>query len=71
MPCVIRQIVEGGFSHHAELAGDEWRFREQVEALEAWLETRTGSIRGRAGSRTSASACEPTRWEVGLRSAAD
>lgn len=39
MPCVIRQLVDDRFINHAELAGAEWRLREQVEALEAWLET--------------------------------
>ena len=37
MTCVIRKIVNGRFQNHLELAGDEWRLREQVEALETWL----------------------------------
>jgi hypothetical protein len=38
MPCVIREIVDGRFRNREELLPDEWRLRELVEALQAWLE---------------------------------
>jgi hypothetical protein len=31
-------VVDGRFTHYEELLPDEWRLRELVEALEAWLE---------------------------------
>lgn len=37
MPCIIRQIIADRFDNYVELAGNEWRLREQAEALEAWL----------------------------------
>ncbi len=37
MTCIIRKIVEGRFENHAEVAGDEWRLRQLIEALEGWL----------------------------------
>ena len=44
MPCVIRQIVDGRCIHHLELAPDEWRLRDQIEALEAWLAENPGRL---------------------------
>lgn len=44
MPCVIRQIVGGRLRNHVELADDEWRLREQVEALETWLGENPGRL---------------------------
>jgi hypothetical protein len=38
MPCVIRKVVDGQLTNHEELLPDEWRLRELVAALEAWLE---------------------------------
>ena len=37
MPCVIRKIIDDKLYNLVELAGEEWRLREQVEALEFWL----------------------------------
>jgi len=37
MPCVVRKFVDGRLQNHSEFLPDEWRLREQVEALEAWL----------------------------------
>lgn len=44
MPCVIRRIVGDGLENHVELAGEEWRLREQVEALEGWMEDHAGEL---------------------------
>ena len=38
MPCVIREVVDGRFRNREELLPEEWRLREQVEALQTWLE---------------------------------
>ena len=37
MPVVIRRIVGDRFKNHAEIAGDSWDLRTQIEALEEWL----------------------------------
>ena len=37
LPVVIRKTVGDRFENLVELAPDEWKLREQVEALEAWL----------------------------------
>ena len=37
MPCVIRKVVGDQFENFVELLGDQWRLREQIEALETWL----------------------------------
>ena len=38
MPCIIRKIVEDRYENLVELAPGTWRLREQVEALEKWLD---------------------------------
>lgn len=37
MPIVIRKVVNEHYENFIELAPEEWRLREQVEALEQWL----------------------------------
>ena len=37
MPCVIRKTLNDRFENYAEVASNEWRLRELVEALEVWL----------------------------------
>lgn len=37
MSCVIRRVVGDHYENLVELCPDEWRLREQVEALESWL----------------------------------
>jgi len=44
VPCVIRQIIDGQLVNYAELVGDEWRLREQIEALEGWLTEEPGRL---------------------------
>jgi len=44
MTCIIRKIVDGHSENHAEVAVDEWRLREQVEALEVWLQEHVGEL---------------------------
>lgn len=44
MTCIIRKIVDERFENHAEIEPEEWRLREQVEALEAWLSEHSGEL---------------------------
>jgi hypothetical protein len=44
MPWVIRKIVGNEFENLIELSGEEWRLREQVEALEEWLEVHRSKL---------------------------
>ena len=44
MTCIIRKIVDGHFQNYADVAADEWRLREQVEALEVWLQEHVGEL---------------------------
>ena len=37
MPCVIRRDADDHHENLVELCPDEWKLREQVEALESWL----------------------------------
>lgn len=37
MPVVIRKVVDGRFENFVDVASNEWKLREQVEALEFWL----------------------------------
>ena len=44
MPCIIRKWVGDKCENHLTLADDEWKLREQVDALEAWLSTNPGAL---------------------------
>jgi hypothetical protein len=37
LPVIIRKIVGDRFENFVELAPREWKLREQVDSLEAWL----------------------------------
>ena len=37
MTCIIRKVVGDHYENFAEIAPNEWRLRELVESLEAWL----------------------------------
>ena len=41
---VIRRIVHDHFENLIELAPDEWKLREQVDSLEAWLKNNRGQL---------------------------
>ena len=44
MPCWIRKVAGDHFENFVEIAAEEWKLREQVQALEAWLGENTGQL---------------------------
>ena len=44
MTCIIRKIVGDRLENYTEIEPEEWRLREQVEALEAWLIEHAGEL---------------------------
>ena len=44
MPIVIRKVEGDHFVNFEVIAGDEWKLREQVEALEDWLQNNTHKL---------------------------
>ena len=44
MPVIIRRIVDDRFKNHAEIAGESWDLRTQIEALEEWLAANPGEF---------------------------
>ncbi|MEX2212822.1 MAG: hypothetical protein WD768_01755 [Phycisphaeraceae bacterium] len=44
MPVIIRKVVGDRFQNEVDVVRDEWKLREQVEALEAWLKNNPGRL---------------------------
>jgi hypothetical protein len=44
MPIVVRKVEGDHFVNLEVIAGDEWKLREQVEALEDWLQNNTHKL---------------------------